>query len=153
MPTKFNRLRLSGKGSKYYLEFLRNLTPQIFLFTFTVVIGDKIDFTQFDLSNWRETLIFYVLLIAFWIAFIGNIKQLFEGCYGDIQSWGKKISAKANRTRQLIFLRFFFYIVAAIRMRWIVFIEIIFFVILLQIALAMIIIASISSAVSILKMV
>lgn len=151
MARKLNRLRLLGDGTKNYLEFLRNLTPQVFLLTFALVIAQKINFTEVDVSNWLSTLIFYVLLLAFIFAFYGNFSQLFSGCYSDIKPWAKKLSAKANATNRNQLSRVLFFLVASVKMRGIVILEMIFVLVLLQVAFAIIIIESIASAVSIIK--
>jgi hypothetical protein len=39
-----------------FLEFLRNLTPQIMLFSIAIVMSTKLDTNKFDLSNTRSRL-------------------------------------------------------------------------------------------------
>ncbi|WP_444904082.1 hypothetical protein ACJJH9_04090 [Microbulbifer sp. DLAB2-AF] len=146
MPRKINSLRLPGKGSKYYLEFLRNLAPKILLFAFVLIIGGKLDFTKIDLSNWEMTLIFYVLLIAFLLAFIGNFRQLYTGCYSDIDRWSKKIFFKANISERTGLSKLWFFALAILKTRLIVFLELLFVSILLPIVLALIVRTSFSSA-------
>jgi len=147
-----NVLRLPGTGSKFYLEFLRNLTPQILLFAFVMVVGSKLDFGKVDFSNLLQTTLFYVLLVAFFFAVWGNCNQLFNGCYPDIKKWLKRISIKASSTNRSGLARLWFLVVAVLKKRFVVALELIFVVFLLQIVLAVIIIAAMSSAGSLLEM-
>lgn len=152
MPKRKNVLRLTGEGSKHYLEFLRNLTPQILLFAFVLVVGSKLNFHKVDFSNWLQTMLFYVLLIAFFFAAWGNCNQLFKGCYPDMAKWARRISFRAANTNRGFYSKFYFLFVASIKMRFIVIIELLFVVVLLQIVLAVTVVASISSATNLLKM-
>jgi hypothetical protein len=54
------------------LEYLRNLTPQILLFSAAIFTGTRLDFTRIELSNWLSTLIFIALLLTFFTAVIAN---------------------------------------------------------------------------------
>ena len=152
MPKKKDVLRLPGDGSKFYLELLRNLTPQILLFAFVLVVGSKLNFSKLDFSNWLQTVLFYVLLVAFCFAAWGNCNQLLNGCYPDMPKWVRRISIKASSTNRVGLARFWFLVVAAIKMRLVVVLELIFVVFLLQIVLAVTVVASISSATNFLKM-
>jgi hypothetical protein len=71
-------IRIIGGGCKAYLEFLRNLTPQILLLGFTIHVGKQLSFTSVDFSNWLQTLIFFVLLISFLFAFIINYSVFYN---------------------------------------------------------------------------
>lgn len=152
MLRRKNVLRLPGEGSKHYLEFLRNLTPQILLFAFVLVVGSKLNFREVDLSNWLQTTLFYVLLVAFCFAAWGNCNQLFKGCYPDMSKWARRISVKAVSTNRGPFARLWFLVAAAIKMRFLVVVELVFVVFLLQIVLAVTVVASISSATNLLEM-
>lgn len=152
MPKRKNVLRLPASGNKHYLEFLRNLTPQILLFAFVLVVGSKLNFSKVDFSNWLPTILFYVLLVAFCFAVWGNCNQLLNGCYPDILKWARRISIKASSTNRNGITRLWFLVVASIKMRFIVIVEIFFVMLLLQIVLAVVIVASITSAVSFIKM-
>jgi hypothetical protein len=152
MPKTKNVLRLPGIGSKHYLDFLRNLTPQILLFAFVLMVGRKLNFNKLDFANSLPTLLFYVLLVAFCFAVWGNCNQLLKGCYPDMLKWTRRISVKAVATRRTGLIRLWFLIVASIRMRLLVILELFFVILLLQIVLAVTIVASITSAVSFIKM-
>ena len=51
-----------GAGRKAFLEFLRNLTPQILFFSLGFVGGSKLVIPSFDLSNAGQTIICFVFL-------------------------------------------------------------------------------------------
>ena len=64
-------MHLFDEGSEPFLEFLRNLTPQIALLAISFVVGSRLDFTEFDLGNFFPTalcLIFLFLSIAGMVA-------------------------------------------------------------------------------------
>lgn len=51
-----------GIGRKAFLEFLRNLTPQILFFSVGFVGGSKLVIPSFDPSNAGQTIICFILL-------------------------------------------------------------------------------------------
>ncbi len=65
-------------GKPAFLEFLRNLTPQILLFSVAIVTSAKLDFTKFDITNFFSTLIFFFVLIVFMCAVWVNILLFLE---------------------------------------------------------------------------
>ena len=58
-----------GRGA--FLEFLRNLTPQILLLSLCFFMGSKLNFSQIDFNNSTPTFIFFVFLclaiLAGWV--------------------------------------------------------------------------------------
>lgn len=69
-----------GEGRKAFLEFLRNLTPQILFLTISLISGSKLDLTQFDFSGsglWNA-FPFAMCLIVFFGAAIANIGLFIE---------------------------------------------------------------------------
>ena len=74
-----------GKGKKPFLEFLRNLTPQILLLTIALLVGVKIDFTSFDFDNTIPTATFYIVLGVFLMSFYANSALLIESCLESIK--------------------------------------------------------------------
>ncbi|MBR0566902.1 hypothetical protein J5J83_12335 [Azoarcus sp. L1K30] len=65
----------TGEGRKAFLEFLRNLTPQIVFLTLALIWGTKLDLTKFDLSFsgiWNM-LPFAMCLFVFFGAAIANL--------------------------------------------------------------------------------
>ena len=69
-------LLTTGKGA--FLEFLRNLTPQILLFSIAIVMATKLDLKRFDLSNTWGTLPFLMVIGVFLCAAIANMLMFFE---------------------------------------------------------------------------
>jgi hypothetical protein len=127
---------------KYYLEFLRNLTPQVFLFYFAFILGNNLDFSTLDFSNWLPTLTFYVLLFSGFIAIYCNSMLLMKGFYSNFVRLVNKSTLKAKKDNKK---RFFFYIVI-LKRKWFVVFEgfLVFFY--LQIILAVVIVSAIISA-------
>lgn len=60
-----------NKGRGAFLEFLRNLTPQILLLSLCFFMGSKLNFSQMDFNNSTPTFIFFVFLflaiLAGWV--------------------------------------------------------------------------------------
>jgi|GEM_PF-5610416 len=56
-------------GKQKYLEFLRNLTPQIFLLSAALVIGKDFSGGCCDLNNSKQTFVFFAVLAMFFTAF------------------------------------------------------------------------------------
>lgn len=52
------------EGRAAFLDFLRNLTPQVLLLSLTFVVGAKLDLGKFDTSNWAQTLVFLSFLVT-----------------------------------------------------------------------------------------
>ena len=71
-------MKILSEGRGPFLEFLRNLTPQVLLLAFALTIWVRLDFTSFDLSNWATTLAFYVCITTFVLAVIANMTQFLE---------------------------------------------------------------------------
>lgn len=74
-------MEILGKGRVAFLEFLRNLTPQVLLLVASLSMWVRLDFTQFDLSNWPSTLIFYACLLTLVLAVIANMVQFIEAYF------------------------------------------------------------------------
>lgn len=82
-----DRLQLLNGGRDHYLEFLRNLTPQILLLSGAVLLGARLDFTRFDFDNIIPTLVFFVVLGSFILAFWANASRFYERCSGEWKAW------------------------------------------------------------------
>lgn len=69
-----------GDGRKAFLEFLRNLTPQILFLTLSLVVGSKLDLSKFqiDASGFGNALPFAVCLLIFFGAAIANMSMFIE---------------------------------------------------------------------------
>ena len=55
-----------------FLDYLRNLTPQILLFSTAVFMGTRLDFNKIDLSNWLMSLVFLSALVLFIASLLAN---------------------------------------------------------------------------------
>lgn len=62
-----------------FLEFLRNLTPQILLLSIAVIMGSKLDLNKFDISNTWNSLPFILVMGTFFAAAIANMFMFMEG--------------------------------------------------------------------------
>ncbi len=49
-------------GRKAFLEFLRNLTPQVVLLALAFAVGSRINFSKFDPGNLPTTVFFFALI-------------------------------------------------------------------------------------------
>ena len=146
-----NHVQIIGRGKKHYLEFLRNLTPQVFLFAFVFIAGGKLDLRTIDFSNWLATSVFYVLFFAFCAATYCNCALLIERCYSDFGRWVDKVLSKAEETNRQGLSRLRFFIIAILKKRWVVVLEMILVFFFLQIALAIVVVAALPAASNILK--
>ncbi len=146
MGRKIERIKVVGSGKKFYLEFLRNLTPQVLLFSFVLIVGRKLDFSTIDLGNWLQTAIFFVLLIAFIAAVYANYHQLFSGCYSGFGKWSDKIRAASAWNNRNGMDRVKFVLCAILRTRKLELAEILFVVFFLQVVIAIIVVTAIGSA-------
>ncbi|AYF20052.1 hypothetical protein ACJO2A_23445 [Vibrio parahaemolyticus] len=139
-------MKFIRSGRKHYLEFLRNLTPQVLLLSFALTVGSRLNFGVFDLSNWLPTAIFFVLLIAFLSAFYANCCQFVAGVYGDFGRWSDKIGRAAASNGRAGRRRIMFIICALWRYKKIVFLEVIFIVFFIQIAFSIVTVSAILAA-------
>lgn len=71
-------MKILNEGRVAFLDFLRNLTPQVLLFAFALTVWAGLDFTKFDPSNWAMTLGFYICAVTFALAVIANMTQFVE---------------------------------------------------------------------------
>lgn len=73
-----------------FLEFLRNLTPQILLLSIAIIMGAKLDLTKFDLSNTWSTMLFITVIGTFFAAAIANMFMFIEGSCRSIEEIDEK---------------------------------------------------------------
>lgn len=77
-----------------FLEFLRNLTPQVMLFSIAIVLGSKLDLSIFDFGNTWNTIPFLVVMATFFAAAIANMFMFMEGAcrsFSDIDAESKRL--------------------------------------------------------------
>lgn len=70
-----------GLGRPAFLEFLRNLTPQVLLLVVSLSLWVRLDFTEFDLSNWPSTLVFYACVLTLVSAVVANMMQFIDNYF------------------------------------------------------------------------
>lgn len=83
-------------GRSAFLEFLRNLTPQVLLLTMALILSSRLDFTQCDLGNTPMTVTFFACIATFFMAVITNALNFFEGSISSLD-WLNKRAKKADR--------------------------------------------------------
>lgn len=73
-----------GEGRTAFLDFLRNLTPQVLLLSLAFVVGAKLDLDKIDMGNWLHTLVFLSILITAVLAGCANT-TLFISKFAPLQ--------------------------------------------------------------------
>ncbi len=147
-----NEISILRHARKSYLEFLRNITPQILLFSFVIFLGQKLDFTSFDISNFWQTAIFYVLAIALIIAYADNCTLLFESMYPNSEKWIRRNflrsrgQSNSNTSAALHVMK------TLIVKKYLAVLEFMLVFFFLQICLAIVAIAGIKAAVSMIQL-
>lgn len=74
---------------KHYLEFLRNLTPQILLASLAWMLALKLNFKVIDFGNAVPTAGFFIYLTAFGWAFWANATLFLENLFPEFIEWRK----------------------------------------------------------------
>lgn len=141
-----DRLQLLNDGRTHYLEFLRNLTPQSILFSIALLVMVKLDFTRFDLSNWLQTSLFFVLLGSFALAFYANSTIFYQRCFADLYRWHTELFESMNTQGLKGHHRFLATIRAFWNERFVETLEVIVVFWFFQIALAIVIVTAWHSA-------
>ena len=70
---------LLSEGRGPFLEFLRNLTPQVLLIGIAAKIGSSLDFATWDAANWAETSLFVACLLLFFASVAANAMHFTHG--------------------------------------------------------------------------
>lgn len=74
-----------------YLEFVRNLAPQVALLTLSFFLGAKAYSKPFGA---QESLILLVFFIMFCYAVWANVTRLYEGCFPVWREWTRRTAAR-----------------------------------------------------------
>lgn len=80
-----------------FLEFLRNLTPQILLLSIAIITFAKLDLTKFDLGNIWNTVFFFSVIGTFFTAVVANMFMFIEGScrsFDDIDNESKRLHSE-----------------------------------------------------------
>lgn len=86
-PPKQTIARWLEAARSPYLNFLRNLTPQIFLASMAWIYSNNLNFRVLSFSNWRPTIAFFVFVLMFLFAFYSNASLFFDEAFADLQKW------------------------------------------------------------------
>ena len=93
-----------GDGRKAFLEFLRNLTPQIIFLTLSIIAGLGLDFTkfQFNIDGIKNELPIICCLLIFFDAAIANMSMFIEAAITSNEILDKEIEKiKAKNLKAL----------------------------------------------------
>jgi steroid 5-alpha reductase family enzyme len=85
------RIYILNGGRGPFLNFLRNLTPQLLLLTSSLLLAKSLDFTRFDWSNWSPTVAFFILLVGFLIAAWINSTDFLRDCLKPVEKWKRRL--------------------------------------------------------------
>lgn len=141
-----DRLELLNDGRPHYLEFLRNLTPQIILLSLALYLMNRLDLSRFDLANSGPTFLFLLFFGAFALAFYANTTLFYERCFSQWRVWLKE-TQDSLVAQGLTRLKISSAIYLAIwRERFVEVMEVIAVLIFLQVALAAVVVMSAHSA-------
>lgn len=70
-----------------FLDFLRNLTPQIFVATLAWFIVGQINFQEMNIDVWIDVVGFFLAVAMFVFAFYANTTLFFEEAFKDLAQW------------------------------------------------------------------
>lgn len=129
-------------GRAAYLEFLRNLTPQILMLSLAFFLGRKIDFTRFDWAYTTPTFIFYSFLLIAIFAAYANATLFMEKYSSRLQvrrGIQRIIKTQVGKKRWAMQLAYF-------RRKWIVLLEAMLLIISIELAIAGAFIVALTSA-------
>lgn len=93
-----------GDGRKAFLEFLRNLTPQILFLTLALIVGSRLDLTapKFDTEGVRNAIPFFMCLLIFFGAVIANMTMFIEAAIVSNEKLDGEVAAiKAKGLKSL----------------------------------------------------
>jgi hypothetical protein len=90
-------MTILGEGRQAFLEFLRNLTPQVLLLVVALSTWVRLDFSTFDASNWRATSAFFACATTLLFAVVANALQFFDSY---LSAALKAVEKKMERARR-----------------------------------------------------
>ena len=84
-----------GNGRAAFLEFLRNLTPQVVFLTLALIVSLKINFQVFqpDLEGLKTILPFAICILVFFASFIANTTKFIESAISSNEELDKEVKA------------------------------------------------------------
>lgn len=146
-----SRLKLLNDGRNYYLEFLRNLTPQVMLFTIALLGMHKLDINRIDFGNFWATAITFFFLGSFILAFYANSTLFYENCFSDLRKWRSDLNKQLTEKNITGYKRLVAKLQAAWNERFIEYLEAFTVLFFFQFAFAAIIVMSVNAAYGIWK--
>lgn len=85
------RIQLINDGREPYLNFLRNLTPQIILLSTVWLASEKFVLPpQLDFTNSFQTITFLALVGCFALAVYANTSRFLDQCFNGYEIWHTK---------------------------------------------------------------
>ena len=142
----FSRVAVLTHGRKYYLEYLRNMTPQVALFAFAILAGYKLNGAELNSKTYPLLLMLVSFMVLFAIAFYANSSTFYENCYGSFGEHIKKIREKLKSKGYSPFKLNMAICSSINRRKRVEFLEVIFLFWFLQLTLAAIITVAIFQA-------
>ena len=139
-------IQLFDRARPHYLEYLRNLTPQTLLFAFVLISGSKLNFREFDISNWHATSAFYLLLFAFFLAVYANTTWFYKKSFGRYSVWLRRVQRLVNNKYSNRFVQARAFLAAVWRRRIVESLEVFVVFGLFQIVLAIVVVAGLQAA-------
>ena len=124
-------MHLFRDGRAPFLEFLRNLTPQTFVLSIAIVAGYKLQPTCCYIENTRQTTVF-IFFSAIWVAALWANSSLFVEKYLISVNKINRFSKRLVRQNIKGFQHFKMLIVYAWRYKRIIFLELLFVGIVLE---------------------
>lgn len=135
-----------------FLEFLRNLTPQILLFSIAIILGSKLDINKIDISNTLNSIPFILVVAVFFSAAIANMFMFIENSCKSVD-WIDEKSKKFHKKgikgwRHLRYLSVLLW-----RNSKIFFVEIVVAILIVQVGFSAVFLSSIQAATNLYKVI
>lgn len=93
-------------GKKPFLDFSRNLSPQILFVTMALIVGNDLETSCCDYANTKQTVLFILLLLIWLASYLTNVLQfMFE--FLSPQEPHKTEYSKIQNSKGLSFTNFF----------------------------------------------
>ncbi len=91
------RIYILNDGREPFLNFLRNLTPQILIFALLLNLATMLNFSKFDLSNTKATLYFYLFVAMFLLACYANFSLFLRHYRKHVKRFDKMVCILRKR--------------------------------------------------------
>lgn len=128
-----------------FLEFLRNLTPQILLLSIAVVMSAKLDLERPDITNLWGSLPFFLVLAVFFAAMLANVLIFMEKSVKSIEV--VNLRSQELFARNIRGVKYFFELFFALwNVKKLFLIELIFIVFVIQAGVAAVFVGAIPAA-------